>query len=363
MLPRLSLKVKVTLFGVMILVVVVWSLAMFAGRLLRADTLRLMGEQQSSMVNLIAAQLDARVADRLQALSAVAANIDAQLLANPAALQAMLERREVIPRLFNHGGLVVDIEGYARASVPLSVGRSGLNFMDYSHTVSVLLTGKPIVGQPIIGKITGEFLIFMAVPIKAPDGRVIGALSGVTDLGVPNFLDVVTTSNLGKTGEYVIVSREARTIIAATDKSRVTEVLPALGVNPAIDRFVARDGFSDVLINTRGVEVLASIKSIPSANWQLVASLPMAEVMEPIVTTRYRLLAVALLLTVMAAFLGWALARRELDPLSARANHLRALTLSGAASEPLPVERDDEIGALLHAFNRQKAAMRARRFA
>jgi len=357
---RLSLKAKVTLFGVGVLVVVVLALALFAGRMLRADTERLIGEQQLSMTKLIAAQIDERVADRLRALSTVAAAINAELLADPKALQAMLERRELLVRLFNRGGFVVDAGGTALASVPLSAGRIGLNFMDKPHTVAVLKSGRPLVGQPTIGKTLGKPVFVMAAPIKAPDGKVIGALMGATDLGAPNFLDIVTSSTVGRSGGYFILAPESRAIVAATDKTRVMERFPATGVNPAVDRFTLQDEASAVLVNARGVEVLSSLKTIPTANWQLVASLPMDELLEPIVTTRYRLLVVALLLTAIAALVGWWFAKRELDPVAVTARQLAASASSGSMAVPMILKRDDELGELFTAFSSHLAALKAR---
>jgi len=357
---RLSLKSKVTLFGVAILVIVVSTLALFAGSLLRADTERLIGEQQLSMTKLIAAQIDERVADRLSALSTVAAAINAEMLTDPKALRTLLERREVLMRLFNRGGFVVDASGFAVASVPLSAGRTGLNFMDKPHTVAVLKLGKPLVGQPPIGKTLEKPMFVMAAPIKAPDGKVIGALMGATDLDAPNFLDIVTSSTVGRSGGYIIIASESRVIVAATDKTRLMERLPAVGVNSAIDRLVAQDETSAVLVNARGVKVLSSLKTIPSANWQLVASLPMDELLEPIAITRYRLLVVALLLTAIAALVGWWFAKRELDPVAVTAKQLATSASSGSMTLPIILKRDDEIGELFKAFSSQLAALKAR---
>jgi len=220
---RLSLKVRVTLFGVLILIAVVSTLTLFAGQMLRADTKRLVGEQQLSMTRLIAAQIDERVADRLRALSTIAATINPEMLADPKALQAMLERREVLVRLFNRGSFVVNANGIAVASVPLSSGRTGLNFMDSPYTVLVLQSGKPLVGQPTIGKMLARPVFHMLVPIKTSDGKVIGALMGATDIGAPNFLDIVTSSKVGRSGGYVIFAPESRLIVTASDKTRVME--------------------------------------------------------------------------------------------------------------------------------------------
>jgi two-component system, cell cycle sensor histidine kinase and response regulator CckA len=358
MLQRLSIKARVTLYATAILVVVVLLLAIFSGRLLRGDTERMIGEQQLSMIKLIAAQVDERIQDRTQALTTVAAGGLAELMSDPKRLQARLEQREVLTRLFNRGGFVVDRSGMAIASVPTELGRVGLQYGDRDSFRQVMAGAKSVVSKPVIGKPSGTPVFGMAVPIKSANGETVGVLFGATDLGLPNFLDVVTSNRVGATGGYFVIDPESRRILSATDKSRVLEELPKPGVNPAIDAFAARDEWSTVLVNSRGMEVLSSINSIPSAGWQLIASIPTAELEEPIVATRIRLIVAALLLTTLAAGFMWLVVRRELAPVQGAAKELDGTV--GGGAQPLMVRRPDEVGELFNAFNRQLAALKER---
>jgi len=95
MFPRRSLKSRVTLFTLAIFVIGIWSLAFYAGRMLREDMQRLLGEQQFSTVSLLAAQVNDELAGRLRALETVAASITPAMLGSRAALQALLEQRPV----------------------------------------------------------------------------------------------------------------------------------------------------------------------------------------------------------------------------------------------------------------------------
>jgi hypothetical protein len=62
--------------------------------------------------------------------------------------------------------------------------------------------GKSSFGKPILSKATshGNPIIGFGTPIRDDQGRVIGVLGGVTDLGKPNFFDKITESPYGKTG-------------------------------------------------------------------------------------------------------------------------------------------------------------------
>jgi PAS domain S-box-containing protein len=358
MLQRLSIKARLTLFATAMLIAVVLLLATFSGRLLRADTERMFGEQQLSMIKLIAAQLDERLQDRTQALTSVAAGGIAELMSDPKRLQARLEQRELLTRFFNRGGFVVDSSGIAIASVPAELGRVGLQYGDRDFFRKVMAGAESVVSNPVIGKPSGTPVFGMAVPIKSNDGETVGVLIGATDLGLPNFLDIFTTSRVGETGGYFMVDPESRRILSATDKSRVMAFLTELGVNPAVDAFAAKDEASSVLVNLQGVAVLASIKLVPTARWHLVASIPMTEIEGPIAKTRARLLLAALLLTTLAAGLMWLVVWRELAPVHIAVRQLDG-TIGGGA-ELLALRRPNEIGELFTAFNRQLAALKLR---
>ncbi|MCA3020073.1 MAG: cache domain-containing protein, partial [Rhodocyclaceae bacterium] len=358
MLQRLSIKARTTLSATIILIAVVLLLAIFSGRLLRADTERLIGEHQLSMIKLIAAQVDERVQDRTQALTMVAAGGIADLVADPRQLQARLEQFEVVTRLFNRGGFVVNRSGVTVASVPTDLGRVGLKYGDRESFLQIMAGAKSVVYTTVIEKPASTPVFGIAVPIKSGNGETIAVLYGATDLGQPNFLDIVTSSHVGETGGYFVIDAESRRILSATDNSRVMAILPKPGVNPTIDTFAAQDEASSILVNVEGVAVLASIKLIPTARWHLVASIPLAELEKPIARTRTRLLLAASLLTAFAAGFMWLLVRRELVPVHIAVRQLDGTI--GGGTQPLVIHRPDEIGELFTAFNRQLAALKLR---
>jgi HAMP domain-containing protein len=217
---------------------------------------------------------------------------------------------------------------------------------------------KSVVFTTGIEKPSGALLFGIAVPIKSVNGETIGVLYGATDLGQPNFLDIFTTSRVGETGGYFVIDPQSRRILSATDKSRVMASLPKPGLDPAIDAFAAKDEASSVLADAQGVAVLASIKLIPTARWQLIASVPLTELEEPIARTRTRLVLAALFLTALAAGFMWLLVRRELAPVQIATKQLAGTI--GGGDQPLAVPRPDEIGELFTAFNRQLAALKLR---
>ncbi|MEQ1516819.1 MAG: cache domain-containing protein, partial [Usitatibacteraceae bacterium] len=236
-----SLNTKVTLFALVIFLIGIWALAFYGRQLLQGTVLRLLGEHQFATATVMSAQINQELDQRMRALQAVAATFSPAVLADPAAMQTNLNQRTGLRELFNGGFFVTGIDGVVIAEIPVSATRVGVNYSDREFMIAALTEGKASISRPFMGRKLKVPLIAMTAPIKDPQGKVIGAMVAVTDLTKPNFLDVVTQSQYGKEGGYLIINRQDRLIITASEKSRIMEKLPAPGVNPAIDRFVNGD--------------------------------------------------------------------------------------------------------------------------
>ena len=347
-----SLKTRVTLFTLVIFVLSIGALSVFASRLLREDMERLLGEEQFSTVSFIARQIGEEMGDRFDAMGLVAKDAGLDLMGSPSALQARLEQRPILQKLFNAGTLIVGADGTTLASVPVSVGRIGVNYMDRDHIAAALKEGKPAIGRPVIGRQFQAPIFGMAVPIRNAQGKVIGALAGVIDLSKPNFLDKITQNNYGRTGGFLVIAPKYREIVTATDKKRIMEVLPGAGVNRYVDRNIAGGEGYSVLVDALGQEQLASVKQIPEVGWYVLLGTPAPEAFAPIHNMQQRVLLVTLFLTLLAAGLTWRMLRRALSPLIATAGAMVALSNANRIPKPLPVTSQDEIGQLTGGFNR-----------
>ncbi len=207
MLASRSLKLRLTLFTLVVFVVSIWTLTIYISRTLREDMQAMLGAQQLSTVSLIADRIDGELTERFIGLEVVADGINAALLKNPVQLQSFLVQRPLLKNLFNAGVLVLLPDGTAAADSLLSTTRVGTNYMDIDTVAAALRDGKSTVGRPIIGKKLQAPLFGMTVPIRTPQGEVIGALSGVTNLSLPNFLDKIGQNHYGKSGGYVLFLR------------------------------------------------------------------------------------------------------------------------------------------------------------
>jgi diguanylate cyclase (GGDEF)-like protein/PAS domain S-box-containing protein len=351
-----SLKTRVTLFTLAVFLISIWSLALYASRMLREDMTVLLGEQQFSTVSLVAEQANAELDNRFQALARIAGEITPAMLANTNALQALLEQRPIFQSLFNGGVLALRLDGTAVAEGPLPGQRIGLNYMDVDTVAAALKQDKATIGRPVIGRTLHAPVLGMARPIHDAQGRIIGALFGVINLGKPNFLNRITDKHYGKTGAYLLTAPQHQLFVTATDKTRTMQPTPAPGVNPLFDRYMQGHEGHGVSVSSRGIEELTAAKGIPVAGWFMGLVVNTDEVFAPIRAMQQRMLLATVLLTVLAGGLTWWLIswmlRRQLSPMLVAARTLATLSETRQPVQPLPVTREDEIGELIGSFNR-----------
>ena len=357
---RHSLKTRITVITLAIFVVSIWSLTYYASRMLHADLERLLSAQQFSTVSILAEDVNRELGDRIEALSAVSGKISAETLGDPAALQRFLDTRPVLQGLFSGGIVAYRLDGTAIAEVPTSAGRVGVNYLDVDTVAMALKQGKASIGSPLMGKKLMAPVFGITAPVRDAQGKVIGAISGVVNLGTPNFLDKITHGRYGTSGGYLLVVRQKRLIVTATDKSRIMTVIPGPGLIPALDRFLEGHEGSATYVNPLGQEVLASVKGIPIADWNMIALLPTVEAFAPIRAMQWNILLASLALTLVSASITWWMLRRQFAPMISASDRLAALAETDHAVQALPVFRQDEIGKLVDSFNRLLLKLRQR---
>ncbi len=351
MYQRLSLTTKTALITFSTFVVVIWSLALFAGKLLREDTERLIGEQQSAALKLVADNVDRLLAERIKSLEIGAREFIAPKFGPRGESQKGLEQGVVLASLFNRGLWVTDRSGIAIASVPTEFNRTGIDYAEREYIQSAIKENRPAVGKLRIGRTTNSPVFAIAVPIRGGNGEVIGVLVGATDVTRANFLDAVAMNRVGRTGSYFLIDGSTNAILAGSDRARVMELVGKPDAGPEAAPFLTGADGTKRVTGADGIELLVSGRHLQNADWLMLASLPTDEMLAPIRETRWKLVNTALMLTAVAALLIWFLLKRQLNPAIQAAERIAALAEADGPTELLPVERDDEIGRLVQSFN------------
>jgi diguanylate cyclase (GGDEF)-like protein/PAS domain S-box-containing protein len=336
----------VTLFTLAIFVAGIWLLSFYAGLMLRGDITHQLARQQLATTSLLAAQIDDALDDRLTSLKIVADSLGISSLSETHTIQRLLENRPIFLRGFNAGVYVTLTDGTAVASLPASINRLGINYIDRDYIAIPLKEGKAHIGKPVMGRVLSSAVVGIGMPIKNAQDEVIGVLAGVIDLGKPSFLDKVTDNRYGKSGYYALWEPKSKLIITSTDRRQVMQ-------KPvhSIDYQLQAGKQALTAVNDLGQEVLASAIRIDAADWLIVASLPTAEAFAPIYSMERRILLVTMLLTIVAGGMTWWMLRRELSPMFARVKQLASLTGHDQQLHPLQIDSQNEIGDLVRSFN------------
>lgn len=350
-LTSLSLKTRITLYSLGISLVMLWSLSYLASQVLHKDAERVLGEQQFATVSMVASQIGRELEGRLNAIKKVAPKAASSLKNGPTAMQAFLDEHQVTQMLFDGSLFITGTDGIVVACTPNSPVRTGTDLNDQDYIQSSLVRGEASVGKPVNAGPSNTPIIAMAAPILDSHGKVAGVLSGVVALDRSNFLAQIPESHYGKTGGYLLISRAHRLIITATEKTRVLTALPERGSIPVLDQFLEGFDGSATYVNSRGDEVLSSAKSIPTADWILLATLPTSEAFAPLYDMQDFMLRTTIVLTLLAGALTWWMAKRQLLPLQVAVKSLAEQSNNKDAFLPLAVTRKDEIGQLIGGFN------------
>ncbi len=346
-----SLKTRVTLLTMFIVVAGFLVLGFHTKNLLREELLAFTGEQQRSALGLLTSEVNHGLEDRFAVLQSMARRITPEMQQDKSALQPFLVEQSFLAGLFNGGVVVWNQQGQMQAELqflPDGLRTPALESEDLSQ---VLAQGQRVIGQLQVDDKRQAAWFAMAVPVHGSAGEVIGALAGVIRLDHDNFLNQLTALRYGNTGNFFLVAANQRLIFATSNQSRWLEVLPSTGDNLSTDSFVQGFEGTTLSLNPPGGEVLVSVQQIPQARWYASVTLP-AEAFALIDAIKWPARLAALLLGLICMGLIWLMLRRQLAPMIAAVQTLDGFVRQNQAPQTLPVVLNDEVGQLVGGFNR-----------
>lgn len=349
---RQSLTARITFAAVLFMFLTTWMLAYYSSVRFSSELEQVHSQYQLVMAQQLAKDLDTEIQMRIDALERVAATLPAEVLTNPAEMQRLIEQRPIAMVLFNLGFFVINQQGIAVASMPTSSKRVGLDFSSRNYTKAVLSEGRSYVSEPFVGKVVSTPSMAIAAPIKNSNGEVMGVIVGAISLGSAqyNFMDHKADPMFSKSEQIVVVSKKSRTVISATDPSRMLEKFEP-GESPTIDEFMAGYEGTKRYVNPAGVELIATVAGVPVADWYVAVARPTSEAFAGVMSARNQLWSTALALSLVAGLGVGFILSRSLRPMRESAKKLLRMSANGDVFSPLPVRRPDELGQLVEGFN------------
>ena len=119
----MSLKTRVVLLVVALLVAGIWGLAARVTAVLHADLEAVLSDHLLATVGYVAADIDSNIRLRFDTLHEIAASITPEILADRGQLQTRIEQRRGPAALFPSGVFVVNKQGIIVADYPGVPGR------------------------------------------------------------------------------------------------------------------------------------------------------------------------------------------------------------------------------------------------
>ena len=346
-----SIKFRLIEFGAVLVIAGLLARIFVMIPFVRDQIAELVSAQELSIATYVAQGIDDSIRSRLTSVVQSAADVPLSVIAQPDKLPAWLQDRQRANPLFD-GLLVVRADGHGLiGEYPALPGRERLDYADADWFRAVRQNGKPAVGKPMRGRVSGAPLIAMAAPVLDASGRVVAVMAGFSLLDAPGFLDSLQKIHVGASGGFLLISPADRMFVAASDPSMVLAATPPVGVNLLHDR--ARNGFrgTGITVNAKGVEEISSMVTVPSTGWFVVARMPTEEAFRPVVVLREFTLKNGLIILLLMIVLVTAFLTIVLRPLVVAARAMRDMASGKRELAQLPVGRNDEVGDLLLGFN------------
>jgi diguanylate cyclase (GGDEF)-like protein len=348
MTPGFSTRILLVVLG--LFVTGIWGLAWRTASTIQADIEKLLADQMSTAAGYVAADIDAKIQTRLQALQRMATGISPAMMARPEQLKAYLRRADT-PDTTPQGYFVLDLQGIVIADQISLPGGIGLSLKDRPFFTAALASQGPVLGEPLLGRFISQPLVSIAIALRDAEGRPTGVLANSLFPADSSLFGQMEKTRLGSTGYFIVISPKSRTVVSSNDPKRILQIVPP-GTNRLFDRRIA-EGYDGpaIALNSKGLEVFTVSRRLPSAGWILVAGIETREIFAPIANQKNQIFLAALLMSLVMWIVLRFVLRRQIAPLVDASLRMQRMVNQQEPFAPIPKTRNDEVGQLVDSFN------------
>ncbi|MEO9523281.1 diguanylate cyclase domain-containing protein [Marinobacter alexandrii] len=302
--------------------------------------------QVSTIAQLLAGDIDDKLARRLDTLSHVAASFTMDETALIGRASVLVRQQTALQHLFD-GLYLIDEDGNILAEHPESYDLTGFNVShrDYFQNASQRLT--PVISEPYVSIYRDQPAVMIAAPIFDHRQKFIGVIGGALLLSGENFMEAVANLRIGETGYLGVATRSGITLA----HGRTGQVMVPVRVgNPVLKD--AMEGFEGTrqTRNGDGVRTIMSVQQMDQVPWFVAAVWPAREAFAPITRMTdaflWTLLGVVGVVTPIAL---WRF-RRLMAPLQVLGQQINERHL-GVRTVPVDVTGGREIQQVAEIFN------------
>ena len=303
-------------------------------------------EQQATLLDKLAEEIDQKIMRRQTSLQSLALNIPENAVTDANALQRYLEQHADI-KVFFDNLTVFNAKGELIASLRGPADPVRINVADRQYFKDALRTGQSNISLPFISSVTNEPVVVFATARVDGSGTAALVVAGTIDLMRNSFIAQIGKSKIGRSGYLYVATLDSILVIHPT-ASRVLEDMQARGKRLFWSDSV--EGSTDA-IGQSGERNLFSFKRLTSVPWVIGSVLPESETFAPIANLEQNLIVAAAMLALLMGPLAWWFIRRQIEPLQKLQNRIHIIR-NDPTHAILPASyADDEIGELASAFD------------
>ena len=168
-----------------------------------------------------------------------------------------------------HGTLVAGLDGKVySASQEKYIGISIADRGYFKDAIS----GRVNVGEPALNKVTGKPFVPIAAPIYSNDGRIVGMVANITDIGFLS--DLIVHTKIGKTG-YAFVTDKTGLAIAHPVKKHILnlDITKLKGMEAVSSKMTAgQDGAEGYIFE--GIPKTCGYAPVELTGWSVALTMP-----------------------------------------------------------------------------------------
>ena len=306
-------------------------------------------ERAVAEARLLAAQVD----DHLGNLDSLLAGLSRAVSTNPADTVANDALLKLVKR--DLPGFISNVFVFAPDGTNIGIAEgTRFNAGDRAYFRNVLAGQRLAMGEVLLGRAIGQWVITVARPVEDETGRLRAVLAVGTLL--ERFQDVLRMRQLPAGSVVRIVSEHGIVIAQNDDPSWIGRNLNNYA---GAARQSGSEGPNEVAVWPDSVERITGSATAHLAPWVVSVGLP-KEIAYAAVTSRLAWGALFSAIALLIAFLvAWMLSGRIVRPLRQLSNDASVLA-AGELSHRTPVHTQDEIGVLADAFNKMAGSLERR---
>jgi signal transduction histidine kinase/ActR/RegA family two-component response regulator len=235
-------------------------------------------------------------------------NRDAETIEN-----RLKEFLNIFPK-FENGMFILDKEGKLWTDYPAHPQVRGKRFDFRQYFRKTMEEKKGIIGTPYRSARTGQPVLTFTAVLRDTGNRIIGLLGCSVQLTSPKALEGIRLTRIGQSG-YIYVYSKDRLMILHPKKERILKKDVPVGANKLFDDAIRGFEGTGETVNSRGVEMLISLKHIPDTRWIIGAQQPKNEAYAPIREARAKIKMAIFIAAILSVFLGALFMRKLTGPL------------------------------------------------